>query len=79
MSEWGMVSTAVGSDAWDAYQAGLSVGWDAANYAEAYGGNPSKDEPDVPSWYDSHFYLNGYHRGIHRYQTGRWADGSARD
>ncbi|MER7009927.1 hypothetical protein ABT324_00665 [Saccharopolyspora sp. NPDC000359] len=61
----------------EAYAAGVDRGWDAANYAEAYGGNPM-DGIGAHSYSGPDFEA-GYREGIDRFQRSQWADGTSRE
>ncbi len=67
-----------------AREAGLSNGWGAANYAEAYG---TDESPDAEAWrrsieqvsYDRHEWVAGFLEGWQLCDNGCWQDGSPRD
>ncbi|WP_394360716.1 hypothetical protein [Amycolatopsis sp. SB7-3] len=57
------------------YLVGLDRGWDAANFAEAYGGDP---ESGIGNHVDSRTegFADGFRKGIERFQNGQFADGT---
>ncbi|MFE0021924.1 hypothetical protein [Amycolatopsis sp. NPDC059021] len=58
------------------YNVGLERGWDAANYAEAYGGDPEEGiDNHVDSKTDG--FKDGFREGIARFQRGEFPDGQA--
>jgi hypothetical protein len=54
------------------YVYALNRGWDAANYAEAYG-------EEIVNHYKNTDYEAAFALGVERYQVGLWQDGSPRD
>lgn len=66
----------------EAFARGISHGWDAANYAEAYGRTESRDDEGQRR---SHFeigaedqaaYRRGFTVGWNRFEAGLWSDGT---
>lgn len=71
----------------EAFELGVSAGWDAANFGEAYGyteaieaeaarraGDRFPTEPEqATEW------ANGFIVGSERYKRGEWQDGSSKD
>lgn len=60
-----------------AFEAGVHGGWESANYAEAYGGDPMAHSPD--SYYDEQYFEEGFAEGVERFQNGLWPDGTPVD
>lgn len=58
------------------YRVGIDKGWDAANFAEAYGGDP---ESGMDAHADSKTdgFADGYREGIKRFRGGLFPDGTA--
>ncbi|MFG1820562.1 hypothetical protein ACGFIF_42865 [Kribbella sp. NPDC049174] len=56
---------------------GRNAGWDASNFAVAYGG----DTFDLESLQQEHGtdYVNGFAEGVYRYLNGQWQDGTPRE
>lgn len=72
----------------DEYERGLHHGWDAANYAGAYGEEePPEQEArrrageyaSVTPAFDVDTYVAGFMMGHVRHVGGQWQDGTARD
>lgn len=69
----------------EAFQRGISHGWDARNYAEAYGTTESRDdEGRRRSQYEvgteaQAEYARGFSVGWNRFEAGLWSDGTPRE
>lgn len=66
------------------YDAGLNRGWDAANFADAYGVDPAKGGKEKQAatssteqtFYDSGEFLNGFQEGWELFDNDQYPDGS---
>lgn len=68
----------------NSHNAGIHRGWNAANFADAYGidpeeGGKEKQAATISSgqtFYDSGEFLNGFREGWELFENGQWQDGS---
>jgi len=67
---------------------GVDHGWDAANYADAYGVTQTQEEEaaaraaqyaEVDPSFDTSAYTTGFAEGWERFTEGQWQDGSPRE
>ena len=59
-----------------AYTLGISHGWSAANFVDAYGGE--RQCPVEHSYGTSGGYESGWQEGWDRYRDDQWPDGTSR-
>ncbi len=72
----------------DTYARGVNHGWDAANFAEAYGtaetpeqeaSRRAQEYADVTPSFDVSAYRTGFAEGWELFTNGQWQDGSPRE
>lgn len=62
----------------DVVSRGISHGWDAANYAEAYGQTETAHEEATRRGDGDTRYVDGFMEGWERYANNQWQDGTPR-
>ncbi len=72
----------------DTHERGIAQGWDAANYADAYGSSETPEQEaarrgqeyaDVDPTFDVSAYTTGFAEGWERYTNGQWQDGTPKE
>lgn len=65
----------------EVYELGISDGWDARNYQDAYGGTCEPDEERTAGMDEvtASYYRAGFELGCERFENDEWQDGTPVD